>query len=369
MEHHEGNLLRRRGLKWLLVFWVWTLLGLFDATQFYVHSNYRNKHITWDVALASGLADWYIWALLSPLMIWLARRFPFEQRCWLPRLVLHSAACVVIIIVKVALDVPAVRLIHEESALPSSGAKIFEYFLSGKFFTYALIYWVVLGSVHALDSYRRYQERVLRASQLEARLAQAQLQVLKMQLHPHFLFNTLHAISALMHKDVQLADRMLARLAELLRSALENAGTQEVPLHQELEFIQPYLEIEQARLGPRLSVQMDIDPATLTARVPNLLLQPLVENAIRHGVAAHTRPGRIEIRSRRRRQVLQLQVQDDGPGLPVDQRPAARKGLGVANTRARLQQLYGGAHDFAMSNGPQGGLVVTVSIPFREDAE
>src|SRR5262249_36052627 len=151
---------------------------------------------------------------------------------------------------------------------------------------------------------------------------------------PHFLFNTLHTISALMHQDVELADRMLTRLADLLRLTLDNAGLQEVPLQQELEFIQPYLEIEQARLGSRLQVQMEIDPETRDATVPNLVLQPLVENAIRHGIAPRPEGGRLAIRTRRTPEHLQLEVADDGPGLPdPDEGVPCREGFGLKNTR------------------------------------
>jgi two-component system LytT family sensor kinase len=184
--------------------------------------------------------------------------------------------------------------------------------------------------------------------------------VLKMQLHPHFLFNTLHAISALMHKDVELADRMIARLGELLRSTLEHVGTQEVALRDELEFIKPYLEIEQARLGPRLTVQLDIDPEAMDANVPNLILQPLVENAIRHGIAPRAGAGHIEIHARRENGRVRLQVCDNGRGLATNY----TEGVGVGNTRARLRQLYGEEHQFVMCNRPDGGLEVTVALPF-----
>jgi two-component system, LytTR family, sensor kinase len=187
-----------------------------------------------------------------------------------------------------------------------------------------------------------------------------------MQLHPHFLFNTLNAISALMHQDVEVADRMIARLGELLRATLESADLQEVPLSQELEFIQPYLEIEQARLGPRLRVEVHVDDDARDGLVPNMLLQPLVENAIRHGIAPRTEPGSIAITAQRDNGSLRLQVRDDGPGMPSSGPSRSRNGLGLANTRARLQQLYGTASNLEVSNGRPAGLEVTVTIPFRD---
>jgi LytS/YehU family sensor histidine kinase len=214
--------------------------------------------------------------------------------------------------------------------------------------------------------YRQFRDRELKATRLEGKLAQAQLQVLKMQLHPHFLFNTLNAISALLHKDAESADVMIARLGELLRTTLENVGTQEIPLRQELEFIQPYLEIEKARLGDRLQVEMHIDPEAMDAAVPNLVLQPIVENAIRHGIAPYAEKGRIDIRARRESGILRMEVEDNGPGLSFEQQVNFRPGVGITNTRARLQQLYGLDHQFEMKNGASRGLTVTLVIPARE---
>ena len=183
-----------------------------------------------------------------------------------------------------------------------------------------------------------------------------------MQLHPHFLFNTLNAISALVHEDADLADRMIARLGDLLRSTLEMAHLHEVSLRQEIEFIRPYLEIEQARMGERLLINLKIDPGVLDAQVPSLLLQPLVENAIRHGIAPRAEPGCIQVIARREASWLRVEVSDDGPGLAM----ASKEGVGLANTRARLRQLYSDAHRFEMHNGTGRGLTVRVTIPYRE---
>ena len=232
-----------------------------------------------------------------------------------------------------------------------------------------LIYWVILLINYTFDYYRRFQEGEVKASRLEAQLAQAELQALKMQLQPHFLFNTLHSISALLHKDVNAADTMIARLGDFLRLTLENAGTQEVSLQEEIEFLRCYLEIERMRFRDRLTVHINIEPAVFGARVPNLILQPIVENAIRHGIAPRSRPGRIEIYARRQDSILQVQITDDGPGLPVNgnSKGILKEGVGLANTQARLQQIYGKAHRLDLANAPMGGLTVTLEIPFKEE--
>jgi LytS/YehU family sensor histidine kinase len=186
-----------------------------------------------------------------------------------------------------------------------------------------------------------------------------------MQLQPHFLFNTLHAISALMHRDVAAADRMIARLSELLRMSLDTASEQEVSLSRELEFIRPYLDIERNRFGDRLAVEMKIDPEALDAQVPNLVLQPLVENAIRHGISNRAAAGRIEIHATRLNGDVVLRVSDDGPGMPAGGAESLKLGVGLNNTRARLEHLYGGDFRFELGNASTGGFEVHVTIPYR----
>jgi len=307
------------------------------------------------------VAECLIWVPLTLGILWLGKRYPFGQGKWPVSLLVHVVACLVFGFVQTVLMVLAAEVIRHDIPKPTVTANVLFYYFVAKLNNNIFFYWAILAITHILNYYRQFRERELRSSQLEARLAQTQLQILKMQLHPHFLFNTLHAISALIHKDVELADRMIARLGDLLRATLENANKQEVPFRQELDFIHPYLEIEKARLGPRLTIQMDIDPAAMDAAVPNLLLQPLVENAIRYGIAPRAEPGRIEIRARRDNGFVRLDVVDDGPGLQARAAP----GIGLGNTRARLERLYGADQRLELANGPDGGLRVTITLPFQ----
>jgi signal transduction histidine kinase len=312
----------------------------------------------------SSLAECLIWAGLTLVILRLARRFPFGQGRWPRSLLVHVAACLGCGLVAAFLSVVAAELIREEFPRPTITLNVLLLFFVAKLNNNIFFYGVILAVAHGLNYYRQLRERDLRAAQLEARLAQTQLQILKMQLHPHFLFNTLNAISALIHQDVELADRMIARLGDLLRTTLENANQQEVSFRQELDFVQPYLDIEKARVGPRLTVDLRIDPAVMDARVPNLILQPLVENAIRHGIAPRPGPGRIEITAARENGCLRLAVTDDGPGLKAP--PEALKGIGLGNTRARLEKLYGTDQRLDLADVPGGGLRVAITIPYRE---
>ncbi|MBA3296802.1 MAG: histidine kinase [Acidobacteria bacterium] len=219
----------------------------------------------------------------------------------------------------------------------------------------------------ALRYYRESRERALRASQLETRLVAAQLKTLQQQLHPHFLFNTLHAISALMHSDIDAADRTLIRLSDLLRLSLERLGQQEGTLDAELEFLRKYLEIERTRFADRLVVRYDIQADALDALVPTLILQPLVENALKHGVGRKPGAGHIDITARRDHDMLWLEVRDDGVGLSEDALTALQKGIGVSTTRARLQQQFGAEYRLEFHRIPQG-VAVVVAVPWRISA-
>jgi LytS/YehU family sensor histidine kinase len=257
---------------------------------------------------------------------------------------------------------------------PFSPLQSFQNVFIADFHANLLLYWTVVGLWHAYDYYRRFRERERRAAQLELeaavlekQLAQSQLEALKMQLHPHFLFNTLNSISVLMRDDTQAANRMLLRLSELLRIALKSESKQEISLQQELEFLGSYLEIEQTRFQDRLTVNFDIEKETLDAYIPNLILQPIVENAIRHGIAPRAEAGLIQINSRRKNGFVELCVNDNGAGMNESKVPT--NGIGLTNTRKRLEKLYGEQYGFEKSSPTVGGVQVKLTIPFHTNGD
>ena len=359
----------RRAL--LVIFLGATLLGVFSAIQAYNYvALFSEKPQPIEILLGLNMSYWYAWAILAPFVLWLARSYRFERLKWTRALIVH---------------VPAVFVVtFAHAMLLGAGRVATMHFLAGRevewwlgvrerFFLYfdweMMTYGAIIAVSHAFDYYRESQDRALTTAQLQTRLAEARLQALQRQLHPHFLFNTLHTISALMHRDIDAADSMLARLSDLLRLTLDRVGTQLVPLKDELDFIHKYLDIERTRYGERLHTSFVIEPDTLAASVPNFVLQPLVENALRHGIGPKVGGGRIEVRAHHNGDWLQLVVQDDGYGVPPDKLDAFNTGVGLTNTRSRLEHLYPGNHTFEFQTPAGGGLAVTIVIPFAADAE
>jgi sensor histidine kinase YesM len=246
-------------------------------------------------------------------------------------------------------------------SLLDESAKLLLLALAGAVATYATAWHERL----AISYFRQARDR----EQLEARLARAQLQTLKLQLQPHFLFNTLNTITALIGVDPRVAERMVSGLSELLRLSLRNAGEQEVPLSRELELLEHYVEIQQIRFRDRLTVTLEVAPDTMQALVPNFILQPLVENAIRHGIGPRAAPGHVDVRAYRENGSLHLRVTDDGVGARSRRSEPAGEGIGLGNTKARLEHLYGTDHAFSAQGGTEGGFVVDIVIPFRPRAE
>jgi len=330
----------------------WTLYALFSATQIVART--YSAPPGWKFALEYSLIDSYLWAVLTPAVFGAAGALVIRRgNAWrnVPLLIGTGILFAVAHVWAMVHLLPAIGY--------RSGPTVARAVFLSRFHGDLLTCWILFGIRHGVEYYRRDRARELRASQLEARLAQAQLQLLQMQLQPHFLFNTLHAISTLMYRDVERADRMISRLSDFLRLTLSSVGMQEVTLKSEMEFLDKYLEIEQERFGDRLQVRRTIEPEALDLLVPNLVLQPLVENAVRHGIAPHPAGGRIEIGARRKGSALAIEVTDDGSGCPGE----IREGGGISMTRARLERLYGSEFRFDLGNAPDRGFRVSLTIP------
>lgn len=350
--------------KWILIGGGWLVFALFFASQVVINRTSAGRPANVKGALVPWLICAALWFAATPLILWLGHRFPIDRQRWLTSGLIHLGFSTALSFLLLGLYTFVGRLFGFGDPAQTF-LRAFRIQMIAGFHAEILTYWMVIGLSQGIDYYRKYRERELRASQLETRLAQAQLEALRMQLHPHFLFNTLNSISVLMSEDVSAARRMLTRLSELLRASLANVGTQEVPLREELEFLENYLEIERTRFQDRLSVRIEVEPTVLNARVPNLILQPLVENAIRHGIAPRAQPGLVEIRAFRENGMVGLQVRDNGGGLKSSSPETLMKGIGLSNTEARLKQLYGANHRFEISDVSGGGLQVTIAIPFR----
>jgi two-component system LytT family sensor kinase len=349
----------------------WIVFGLFFFTQDLSRKLISRDPTPWWHPLVSWTTGMVLCAALTPAILWLGRRFPFERRKWLRRAAIHLVFSVVFSIVHLSLESALLpRLGVFPAIMKDFSSTLFLLLLLG-FHGNVVAYWIVLGVQATVHYYGQYQERrrqalqlELQASELKTRLVQAQLSALKGQLQPHFLFNTLNAIMVLVRQEKgRQAEEMLARLSDLLRCVLEDVETQEVPLRRELEYLELYLAIEEVRFQDRLRIEISAQPAALDAAVPHLGLQPIVENAVRHGIGRRSAAGRIQIDAAKVNGNLEIRVRDDGSGLPPE--GLESRGIGLMNTRARLQQLYGDGATLTVENGEQGGAVATLILPYR----
>ncbi|HJP90950.1 MAG TPA: histidine kinase [Pyrinomonadaceae bacterium] len=357
----EERFLSRRLVRYGLIWGIWTIVALFFSTQVYVMSYSEKQPIRWGRSFLVQATACYLWALATPLVLYLARRFRIDRNNWLRMTALHFVFSLVLVSILLTAHPLIYMPLIGRADLISPG-RVFTY-LYYNLDRWLLIYGTICLMSHAFNYYTSYRKGELKASQLHTQLVQAQLEALKMQVQPHFLFNTLHSVSALLSKDTEGARKMITRLGDFLRLTLENSGSMEVTLQQELEFLNGYLEIERIRFQDRLTTDIHVDPEVLDVRVPNLILQPIVENAMRHAIGNST-SGRVEITAAPRNGLVRIEVKDNGPGI-VDYGLEARrgKGLGLANTQARLVGLYGSAARFELNNDPAGGLIVALEIP------
>lgn len=305
-----------------------------------------------------GSLVWYSCFASAPVFVWMARRFPFEPGHRAASMLVHVAIIVVLAIVTAVIQF---KLTYREASL----APPIDAFVRISVITGVLPFITVALAAHALVARSRAQERSLETERVRTQLAESRLEALTAQLQPHFLFNTLQGISTLIGRDPVAADKMLTNLSDLLREVLRRGDRREIELGEELRVLDSYLEISRARFGDRLTITVDADDAARRALVPFFVLQPLVENAIHHGISSHAGAGRVEISARREGTRLLLSVTDDGPGIVTTD---AQRGIGLANTKARLRALYGAHHELDLGRPDRGGFRVMLSIPFRDSA-
>lgn len=353
--------------RWTLLIAAWTAFGLFMSAEWYFQALRAGNPVSLGKVVVSEMLYAYVWLALTPPILWLAWKYPFHRSKWPSVVALHLGATVFFtfthrfvfnVILEAVMASPEHPFLWDD--VFSSLSRYVDYGI--------MICWILILFRQAIGYYRQVQHQALQKSELEAQLNLAQLRALKTQLQPHFLFNTLNGISVLVRRDPEAACSMIAKLADLLRMTLENTGSQEVPLDQELKTLGCYLEIEQMRFADRLSVTMAIGEETRCALVPNLILQPLVENALLHGIAKQRGPAVITIRSSRRNSSLEIEVEDTGPGMPSA--GEVREGIGISNTRSRLERLYQDRFTFSVENlASSSGARARITIPFQTAAQ
>src|SRR6516164_3555261 len=348
----------------------WTLVSvIFAGISYAAAIGENNKEFGFVSALRLNLVQFYVWAILAPFVFRFSRRFPIELRplnvrnllLYFPALISFAGIHQVIHLAVLWSLSPLWR-----QKYPALIDCYRAYFAFG-FYIDLIIALLIVIAVHALLYYQNFRASELAQSSLKTQLAQAQLRALKMQLHPHFLFNTLHSISSLVLDDPPKANSMIARLGDFLRLTVENSEQQLVTLKEETEFLRCYLEIEQVRFGDRLMVTFELEPQTLSAQVPHLILQPVVENAIQHAIAPRATRGYINIQAKRLDSLLRVAISDNGPGLTSNANSPAKKCVGLTNVRTRLQQIYGSDFRFELTNGENEGLTVIMEIPFQRE--
>jgi two-component system LytT family sensor kinase len=342
---------------WALSFIFWTIYAVLDsAGSFAIFIAYGEKPVLNRIVLWN-FAEAYVWVLFTPLIYAVALRFPLTGKLWKQSLALQIPMALAIA------TAAAWLLIHMNMLLGwAETSTPFRARLLGLMLQDLPRYFVTMGVAQIVVYYATVQRQETESANLEAKLAQAQLEVLRSQMEPHFLFNSLNAIARLTRKDPPSAERMTFQLAAFLRVSLECAGSREVPLSQELEFLQNYLAIQKTRFGDRLTINIEVEKDLLSIPVPSLILQPLAENAIRHGIARSAGPGYLEVSATRNNGSLRIQLADNGAGIDI-KRDEGSEGFGLRNTRARLMQMYGDRQELRLENNPGGGCRVTIALP------
>jgi len=351
---------------WLLIFAAWLVPAMLSGFNTYVQYRLEGRAPDWHWVLFSSI-DWLLYAVLTPFVFRASRRIRLERPHLARNIMLHIAGALGMCVAWAALGT-LLRLGIFPPAAGATAQKVWLGFVSWVFTTLPFgvgVYFALVGIQHSLFYFAQARERETQAARLAAQLSEARLGALRMQLNPHFLFNSLNAITVLVRdRNTAAASRMLELLSDVLRQVLQTDETHETALSGELEFLERYLAIEQVRFSDRLRPRIEIDPAVARAAVPRFLLQPLVENALHHGIARRADAGLLQVSAHREGGELVLTVRDDGPGLPMT--PVEGSGVGLSNTRARLAALYGGDATLEVANAEGGGAIATVRLPYHE---
>jgi two-component system, LytTR family, sensor kinase len=365
MDSHPSS---RPAQPWRSIALLWTGFALVNATQIVGGMRAVGMEHAWLRLFLAVLLSWLVWALATPLVLRLGHRFPPNHwrpvRAWL----IHLGACLAIGVLY-----SAWAALLQLALQPWGYAQVTSFWKAafsvfyGEFHLFLILYAAILAISYTLESSRRLAQRETEAARLNEQLSRAQLDALRRQLEPHFLFNTLNAIAGLVRETRnEAAVNMIAGLSDLLRRVLDTSGKQEVSLGEEMEFLETYLDIQKTRFADRLQLSVHVPREFLSARVPSLILQPMVENAIEHGIGKRAAGGVIRIGAARNNGLLTLTIYNDGPRIPDDWEQL-RSGVGISNVRARLQSLYGSACALNIRN-QESGVEVLLSVPYQADA-
>lgn len=344
------------GRRFVAGFLIWTALALLSASQGALRSDAANEPANWMQLVPSSLIDWYSCAIFTPFLFVAARRWPIESHNWTRHAPVHVALCALASVSKFAIGGTAAVLLLNASVVPLA-TRVQRGFISEN-----IAFWCAAGIIHAIETQRRVSTREVQAAQLQARLSEAQLRALSAQLQPHFLFNTLQGISTLLYRDAKAADVMLRHLGTLLRRIIEAPSRHEVTLEEEMILVNEYLAIAHARFGDRLHIVREVEPRTLAGYVPQMVLQPLLENAFDHGIARRGGAGCVAICSALSGTQLRILVTNDGSALDND---FARDGIGLGATKARLVELYGADASLSIATVMPGKTTVALALPFH----
>ena len=354
--------------RWLWIASIWFGIALFDATQTVFSMRAEGMHHAWGRLFFTVLVAWLPWGLATPVIVRLGRRYPPLQMKRFSAWAIHLGACGIIGLVSSVWNAAWEALLNPWAKMPGpeSFPRLFVYKFYGGLLVFLILYCLVLAVSYMLDSRDRLARQETETARLSEQLSKAQLNALRRQIEPHFLFNTLNAIAGLVREGRNdAAVSMIAGLSDFLRRVVNDSDRQQVPLRDEMEFLQKYLDIQKIRFAERLQLSMEVPPELLPAQVPTLILQPMVENAVKHGIAKRVQGGMIRIAASRSNGMLTLNVYNDGPSLPAEWEQT-HSGIGMLNMRTRLQSLYGTGFEMQMRNQEPDGVEVSVSVPFKE---